>query len=74
MRRPDELRGLYELPAGVLERAVQEAVTVLKEHALETTWVDENATALRAFCGMEVVCAQYIRLYESGLAKVSSGA
>jgi hypothetical protein len=71
--RPPELRGLYKLPVDVLETAVQQAITVLKEHALETTWVDQNATALRALCGMDVVCAQYIRLYESGLVRVSSG-
>ena len=71
--RPPELRGLYKLPADVLDRAVQEAVTVLKEHALEKMWVDQNATALRALCGMDVVCAQYIGLYESGLARVSVG-
>lgn len=70
--RPPELGGLYKLPADVVERAVQKAITVLKEHALETTWVDQNATALRAFCGIDIVCSQYIRLYESGSARVSS--
>jgi hypothetical protein len=72
--RPPELDGLYKLPVDVLDRAVQEAITLLKEHALETTWVEQNATALRAFCGMDVICAQYIRLYQSGSARVSSGA
>jgi len=71
--RPPELGGLYKLPEDRLQRAVQEAITVLSEHALETTWVDQNAASLRAFCGIDVVCSQYIRLYESGLARVSSG-
>jgi hypothetical protein len=70
--RPAELNGLYKLPADVLERAVQQAIHVLEDHALETSWVDKNATAPRAFCGMDVVCSQYIRLYESGLAALPS--
>jgi hypothetical protein len=70
--RPPELGGLYKLPTDVVDRAVQEAITLLKDHARQTRWVDEDANALRAFCGIDVVCAQYIRLYESGAARVAS--
>jgi hypothetical protein len=71
LRRVDSLGGLYQLPVDVLDRAVQMAITVLKDHAMEARWVDENATALRAFCGMDTVCQQYIQIYDRGLGEVS---
>lgn len=70
--RPPGLDGLHKLPEDALERAVQQAINVLEDHALQTSWVDQNATALRAFCGIDVVCAQYMRLYDSGLAALPS--
>jgi hypothetical protein len=40
---------------------------VLRDHALEAQWVNENFAALRAFCGIDVVSEQYIQLYTRGL-------
>jgi len=36
---------------------------VLTDHDLEKRWTDEDFTTLRAFCGMDTVAAEYIRLY-----------
>lgn len=67
LRRLDKLGGLYQLPKDVLERALQMAITVLRDHAMETQWVEENAASLRAFCGIDTVSEQYIQLYDRGL-------
>jgi hypothetical protein len=34
----------------LVERAAQHATTVLKDHAMEAHWVNENVETLRAFC------------------------
>jgi mannosylglucosylglycerate synthase len=60
---PDERGGLHQLRRGILDRAVKDAVALLTDHHAEKKWADENFTALRAFCGMDIIAAQYIRLY-----------
>ncbi len=56
LRRLDRFGGLHQLSPDILGRAVENAVDVLKNHALEAEWVDENAVTLRAFCGIDTVC------------------
>ena len=63
LARMTEFGGLYQLPHDILEAAVNRAVTVLADHDLERRWTTENFNALRAFCGMDAVAPQYIRLY-----------
>lgn len=63
LRRLNEFGGLHQLRDDVLDAAMKSAIAVLMDHDLETMWADENFTELRAFCGMESVAAQYIRLY-----------
>ena len=67
LRRMDKPAGLYQLPTDVLERTLQMAITVLRDHAMEAQWVDENFASLRAFCGIDTVSAQYIQIYDRGL-------
>jgi hypothetical protein len=67
LERLQEFGGLHQLAASVLERAVQETITVLKDHAQEARWVDENFESLRAFCGIDTVAAQYVEIYDRGL-------
>jgi hypothetical protein len=66
LRRLDRFGGLYQLADDVLESALQRTITVLRDHSLEAQWVAENAAALRAFCGIDKVCEQYIQLYVQG--------
>jgi hypothetical protein len=54
---------LHHLRHDILEGAVEQAITVLTDHDLERWWTDEDFAALRAFCGMQTVSVQYIRLY-----------
>jgi mannosylglucosylglycerate synthase len=61
--RLEEFGGLHQLREEVLQRALDATVTVLKDHALERHWVEENAISLRSFCGIDTVCEQYIELY-----------
>jgi hypothetical protein len=61
--RLEEFGGLHQLRHDILGGAVQQAIAVLTEHDLERRWTDENFTALRAFCGMDAVATEYIRLY-----------
>jgi len=63
LARMAQFGGLYQLPQGMLEAAVDRTVTVLADHDLEGRWTTENFNALRAFCGMDTVAPQYIRLY-----------
>jgi glycosyltransferase involved in cell wall biosynthesis len=63
LERLDEFGGLHKLSEVILQRAVDEAVAVLEDHDTERRWTEENARALRAFCGIDVVADQYIRLY-----------
>jgi hypothetical protein len=63
LRRLDEFAGLHQLRDDVLDVAVKSAIALLMDHDLEKRWADENFTELRAFCGMDTVAAQYIRLY-----------
>jgi mannosylglucosylglycerate synthase len=63
LERLNEFGGLYQLRHDILGGAVQRAIAVLADHDLERQWTDENFTALRAFCGMDRVAAEYIRLY-----------
>jgi hypothetical protein len=64
LERLNEFGGLHQLREEVLRRALDAAVTVLKDHELERGWVDDNAISLRGFCGIDTVCAQYVELYE----------
>jgi hypothetical protein len=61
--RLDEFGGLHQLRRGVLDAAVDAAIAVLNDHDEERRWTDENVTELRAFCGIDIVAAEYIRLY-----------
>jgi mannosylglucosylglycerate synthase len=63
LERLDAFGGLHQLRPGVLDHAVDAAVAVLNDHDTERRWAEENVSALRAFCGIETVAAQYIRLY-----------
>jgi mannosylglucosylglycerate synthase len=58
-----EFGGLHQARHDILDVAVSRAITVLMDHDLERLWADENFTALQAFCGMDTVAAEYIRLY-----------
>ncbi len=63
LERMEEFGGLHQLRHDILGSAVERAITVLMDHDLERRWTDENFTALRAFCGMDTVAAEYVRLY-----------
>jgi hypothetical protein len=64
--RLEEFGGLHLLREDVLQRALDATITVLEDHDLERRWVQENASALRQFCGMDIVCERYIQLYDEG--------
>ncbi len=64
LERVDDL-GLYRMRGEVLARALEQAVTVLQDHALESRWAEENLPMLRAFCGIDTVCNHYLQLYAS---------
>ncbi len=55
--------GLYQLRQDILDSAVTQAVALLKDPDLEARWAQENFSSLSAFCGMDTVSAEYIRLY-----------
>lgn len=61
--RLEEFGGLHQLAPDILDKAVDSAIYVLKDHDLERRWTEANLVALRQFCGMERVAADYIRLY-----------
>ncbi len=61
--RLNRFGGLYQLRPEVLQHAVDAAIAVLRDHDLQATWTEENVSALRAFCGIDSVAAEYIRLY-----------
>jgi glycosyltransferase involved in cell wall biosynthesis len=63
LARMEEFGGLHMLRPSILDEAVNAAIAVLKDHDVETRWTEENFKALRAFCGIETVAAEYIRLY-----------
>ena len=69
--RLEEFGGLHLLREEVLDQALDVAVTVLKDHALERRWVDENAVSLRRFCSIDTVSEQYIELYDRALKTLS---
>jgi mannosylglucosylglycerate synthase len=62
--RLEEFGGLHLLREDVLQRALDEAITVLRDHEMERRWVEENATSLREFCGIDTVCERYLELYD----------
>ena len=62
--RLEEFGGLHMLREDVLQRALGEAIAVLRDRDLERHWVEENAISLRGFCGIDTVCEQYIDLYD----------
>ena len=70
LRRLEAFGGLYQFPQAVIEGAVQRAISVLKDHALEAEWVSANFASLKAFCGIDTVCEQYVGLYERGLTQL----
>jgi len=63
LERLNEFGGLHHLRDDILSGAVERAIAVLTDHDLEKRWTDEDFTTLRAFCGMDTVAAEYIRLY-----------
>jgi len=63
LTRLPELAGLLQLRSDVLDTAVHNAIALLMDHKLEKRWTDENFTELRAFCGIDTVTEQFIRLY-----------
>ena len=63
LRRLEGFAGLHQLDDEVLDMAVKTAIALLMDHDLEKRWADENFTELRAFCGIDTVTAQYVRLY-----------
>lgn len=63
--RLEEFGGLHLLREDVLQRALDAAIAVLKDHDLERRWVEENAISLRRFCGIDTVCEQYVALYDA---------
>jgi hypothetical protein len=63
LERLEEFGGLHQLRRDILDGAVQRTIMVLRDHDLERRWTDEDFTALSAFCGMDTVVAEYIRLY-----------
>lgn len=69
LERLKEFGGLHQLHHGVLVGAARQATIVLTNHDLEERWIDENFTALRAFCGIDTVAAEYIRLYTELMAR-----
>jgi mannosylglucosylglycerate synthase len=70
LRRLEAFGGLYQLPNEVVSGAVERAISVLKDHAMEAEWVSANFASLKSFCGIDTVCEQYISLYERGLAQL----
>lgn len=64
--RLNDFGGLHQLREEVLRRALDAAVTVLKDHELERRWVEDNAISLRGFCGMGTVCEKFVELYDQG--------
>ena len=67
--RLQQFGGLHLLNDDVLQSAVDLAVEVLKDHDLENRWIQENVVALRQFCGIDIVCERYIRLYANAAAR-----
>jgi mannosylglucosylglycerate synthase len=63
--RLQEFGGLHLLTEDILERALDAAIAVLKDHDLERSWVEENAISLRRFCGIDTVSEQYVALYDA---------
>jgi glycosyltransferase involved in cell wall biosynthesis len=63
--RLDEFGGLHQLRAAVLDRAVDAAIAVLNDHDMERRWTEDNFRVLRAFCGIDTVAAEYVRLYRA---------
>jgi hypothetical protein len=61
--RLEQFGGLHLLQKETLDKAVSEAIAVLRDHDLERQWVEENAAKLRRFCGIEHVTDRYITLY-----------
>ena len=66
--RLEQFGGLHLLREDVLQRALDSAVGLLKDHDLERRWVEENWTSMRSFCGIDAVCEQYVELYHRALA------
>ena len=64
LERVDDFGGLHRLGDAQLETAVSSSIALLRDHATERRWVDENFTALREFCGSSTIAARYIQLYE----------
>ncbi|MGH7721720.1 MAG: glycosyltransferase [Candidatus Dormibacteria bacterium] len=61
--RLEDFGGLHELQPAILEKALDAAIAVLNDHVMEARWTDENFRALRPFCGIDTVTAQYIQIY-----------
>lgn len=70
--RLEAFGGLHVLREDILERALNATVSVLKDHDLERQWVEENAAALRRFCGIDQVSQRYIGLYSAAIEGTSS--
>ncbi len=63
LERLEQFGGLHRLSSAICDRAAEAAISLLRNHDLEQTWVDEDFRALRTFCGIEAVAEAYIRLY-----------
>jgi mannosylglucosylglycerate synthase len=63
LERLPEFGGLHQLRRDLLDGAVAQAVSLLRDPDREKQWTEENFSSLSAFCGMEPVSAEYIRLY-----------
>jgi mannosylglucosylglycerate synthase len=63
LRQLNGFPGLHRLRDDVLHAAVNNTIALLMDHDLEKRWAEENFNELRAFCGMDTVAAQYIRIY-----------
>jgi mannosylglucosylglycerate synthase len=70
--RLEEFGGLHQLGPEVLDAAADSAIAVLNDHGAERSWNEENFSALRPFCGIDAVAAQYIRLYGELAPRTSS--
>ena len=70
LERLKEFGGLHQLRDEILDGAVERAIVLLTDHDLERRWTDENFTALREFCGMDRVAAEYVRLYTELMGRV----
>ena len=71
LRRIERFGGLYQLTEDVLDTALELTVATLRDPVRAARGTDEDFEALRAFCGIDTVSAQYVELYIRGLSHLS---